>query len=69
MPHKNKEIAAYRNFLVWAPGDLNPLECVAEFWNHLTFATTFIKTIRQQNKRKNYPAIETRLFIKKRGKN
>lgn len=42
-------------------------ECGTEFWhpcNHLTFAT-FIKAIWQQNKIKNYPVIETRLFIKK----
>lgn len=48
MPHKNKEIAAYR---------------------HFTVAATFIKAIWQHNKIKNYPVIETRLFIKKRGKN
>lgn len=67
MSHKYKEIAAYRHFPVWAAEDLNSSENPGTPGIILTFAATFIKAIWQQNKIKNYPVIETRLFIKKRG--
>lgn len=68
MSHKYKEIAAYRHFPVWAAEDLNSSENPGTPGIILTFAATFIKAIWQQNKIKNYPVIETRLFIKNGGK-